>query len=74
MTDKFGILNEYTIRTQITETYEDFIFEQIQPYCETVMRQKISKKLLIFALTDFKENHPDIWADLTKGESDDEEE
>ena len=54
---------------QVCESYDEFIFEQIKPYCETIMKQRIPKILLIAALTEYKKNHPDIWEDLTEGES-----
>ena len=48
------------IRYKVTEDYEYFIFKIIQPYCEEVTEMKISKKLLVRALLEYKENHPEV--------------
>ena len=40
----------YKISTEVQETMEDFIFTTIQPFCEDVVRRKISKQELISAL------------------------
>ncbi len=51
--------NYYDLMTiQAIETYEEFIFQTIRPYCELVMQRKISKKVLEQALTEYFENHP----------------
>lgn len=41
-------MNDYftTIQLQLTETYEDFIYETILPYCEEVTQLKINKQEL----------------------------
>lgn len=42
------MMDEYftTIQLQITETYEDFIYETILPYCEEVTQLKLNKEEL----------------------------
>lgn len=40
------------------ETYDDFIFETIEPYCNKVSQRKISKEILKRALTEYFKNHP----------------
>lgn len=47
-----------TIQVQAMETFDEFIFQTIEPYCEQVMRRKISKKVLEQALTEYFEKHP----------------
>jgi hypothetical protein len=41
-------MNEYftTIQLQITETYEDFVYETILPYCQDVTQLKLNKEEL----------------------------
>ena len=48
-----------TISCTVTEDLENFIFTTIKPYCEEVAKMKISKELLIRALLEYKENHPE---------------
>lgn len=45
-------------QTKVTETYDDFIFEQISPFVNSVTQQKISKQELVNALL--------RWRDLEK--------
>lgn len=40
----------HEIITEAQETTEEFIFTTIQPFCEDVVRRKISKQELISAL------------------------
>ena len=46
-----------TVFVRARETYDDFIFETIEPYCNEVSQQKISKKILEQALTEYFKNH-----------------
>lgn len=41
-------MNDYftTIQLQLTETYEDFIYETILPYCQETTKLKINKQEL----------------------------
>ena len=41
-------MNEYftTIQIQLTETYEDFVYDTILPYCEEVTQLKLNKEEL----------------------------
>ena len=47
------------IETQCQETYDEFIFKQVKPFCENAVRMVISKELLVRALTEYFENHPE---------------
>jgi len=42
------IMDEYstTIQIQLTETYEDFVYDTILPYCEEVTQLKLNKEEL----------------------------
>ena len=44
---------------RMKETEEEFIFETIFPYCEEILQIKISKQILINALMEYQENHPE---------------
>lgn len=41
-------MDEYftTIQIQLTETYEDFVYDTILPYCEEVTQLKLNKEEL----------------------------
>lgn len=47
------------IQTQCQETRDEFIFKQVKPFCENAVRMVISKELLVRALTEYFENHPE---------------
>lgn len=45
------------IRQTVEETENNFIFNTIKPYCESVTESRISKKILYRALYYFKTEH-----------------
>lgn len=47
------------IKTQCQETYDEFIFKQVKPFCEDAVQRVIKKDLLVRALTEYFENHPE---------------
>lgn len=47
------------IQMQTHETIDEFIFTQIKPFCENTFQRVISKDLLVRALTEYFENHPE---------------
>lgn len=55
------IMDEYftTIKIQLTETYEDFVYDTILPYCEEVTQLKLNKaelkRLLLLGIQKDKE-------------------
>lgn len=52
--------DEYQIVTlKAAETIDDFIFQRIDPFCEEVFQMKLNKNLLIRALTEYFQNHPE---------------
>jgi len=54
-------MNDYftTIQVQVTETYEDFVYDTILPYCEEVTQHKLNKaelrRLLLLGIQKDKE-------------------
>lgn len=48
-----------TILTRAKETYDEFIFETVEPYCNQVTKQRISKQILKRALIEYFKNHPE---------------
>ena len=54
-------MDEYftTIKIQLTETYEDFVYDTILPYCEEVTQLKLNKaelkRLLLLGIQKDKE-------------------
>lgn len=44
---------------KVEETYEEFIFTSIRPWCEEVTQQRISKSILEKALKEYFKNHPE---------------
>lgn len=55
--ETFNIVDKIIITA--TETYDNFIFEYIKPWCELKTHHVVSKRLLIRALTEFQKNHPE---------------
>lgn len=62
-------MNDYftTIQVQLTETYEDFIYETILPYCKEVTQLKLNKeelkRLLLLGIQKDKELNGLAYAD-----------
>ncbi len=44
---------------EVTESYDEFIFETVRPFCEKTVKQKITKETLTEALFEYKERHPE---------------
>ena len=44
---------------QVREATDEFVFQTIKPFCEGIVECKISKKLLVKALTEYFQNHPE---------------
>lgn len=47
------------IYMKMREAQEDFIFSTIQPHLEETMEIKINKELLVRAVTEYFQNHPE---------------
>ena len=47
------------IYMKMRETHDDFIFSTIQPHLEETMEIKINKELLVRAITEYFQNHPE---------------
>ena len=59
-----GLIGKITCT--VDETYDDFIFACIAPYCREKTQLKINKQLLVRALLTFRKEHPDEYHNLTK--------
>ncbi len=62
--DKDNLEFTYEMGTQIQESEEEFIYEAISPFCETIVEKKLSKKELEKILR--KGMHPSIPLDKVK--------
>ena len=54
----------YRTITEAQETRDDFIFTHISNFLGAEYQTIIPKKLLIFALDEFRHNHPDIYESM----------
>lgn len=60
---------EETIYYQCTETYTDFVFEQVRPYCAHIVSQQISKEHLEKALVQYSKVDLHEWLESFNTES-----
>lgn len=66
--------NEFmiTIRQTVEETENNFIFNTIKPYCESITESRISKRILYRALHYFMTEHNAEYKYLVKESEDNE--